>query len=98
MFCNNNLCYLEPVHERAISYIHIDTHDQVDEGPLCLKILQISLRDQAILEEARVDGNVREAHENVLGQLRSEVMFEIAILDSYVVCVHNIDSVSICQV
>jgi hypothetical protein len=38
----------------------------MDEGPLGLKILQVSLWDQAILEEARVDRNVREAHENVL--------------------------------
>ena len=70
----------------------------MDKSPLGLKILQVSLWNQDILEEARADRDVREAHENVLGQLRSEVMFEIAILDSYVVCVHNIDSVSICQV
>jgi hypothetical protein len=38
----------------------------MDEGPLGLKILQVSLRDQVILEEARDDRNVREAHENVL--------------------------------
>jgi hypothetical protein len=38
----------------------------MDEGPLDLKILQVSLWDQAILEEARDDRNVRESHQNVL--------------------------------
>jgi hypothetical protein len=70
----------------------------MDKGPLGLKILQISLRDQAILEEARVYRDVREAHENVFGQLRSDVMFEIAILDCYVFSFHNVDRVLICQV
>jgi hypothetical protein len=70
----------------------------VDKGPLGIKILQISLWNQAILEEARDDRNVREAHENVLGQLRSDILFEITILDSYVISVHNIDSILIRQV
>ena len=67
----------------------------MNEGPLGLKILQISLRDQAILEEARVDGNVREAHENVLGQLRGEVLVEITKLDSDVLSFHYVDRVLI---
>jgi hypothetical protein len=46
----------------------------MDEGPLGLKILQVSFWHQAILEEALIDRDVREAHENVLGQLRSEVL------------------------
>jgi hypothetical protein len=70
----------------------------MDEGPLGLKILQISLRDQAVLEEARVDGDVREAHENVLGKLRGEVLVKIAKLDGDVPSVHNVDGVLIGQV
>jgi hypothetical protein len=70
----------------------------MDEGPLGLEILQIPLRDQTVLEEARVDGDVREAHENVLGQLRGEVLVEIAILYRYVLGVHYIDRVLIRQV
>ena len=70
----------------------------MDEGPLGLKIFEISLRDQAILEKAWVDGNIREAHENVLGQLRGEVLVEIAILYRDVLGVHYIYRVLIRQV
>ena len=70
----------------------------MDEGPLGLKILQVSFWHQAILEEARIDRDVREAHENVLGQLRGEVLVKIAKLDGDVSSVHNVDGVLIGQV
>jgi hypothetical protein len=65
----------------------------MNEGTLSLKALCLILRDQAIGKEARVDGDVREAHEYVLGQHRGEVLVESAILDSDVLSVHNVNRV-----